>query len=783
MTRKFSARSTVRQDDSLTETMPPRVPSWRTTGLALQAITLVAAVLVSYIPAMRGGFIWDDDTLITANPLLQRAHDVASLWLTGKTPDYLPLTSSMFWLEWHWFGASPGGYHVVNIVLHAAGVLGVWGVLCSLDVTSPFIVAMLFAITPINAATVAWISEGKNTLSLIFYAASTWTWLAFDERRGNRWLFYALSILCFLLALLSKASGIALPLVFLACAWWRRAKLTKSDVLATLPFFALSTVFSVITIVFQRHNIARHLLHISPLPARLLDIGHLYAWYWIHTLLPWPLMMIYPSAPVQITSPWPWIIDAAVMALFYAAWKHRDQPAPGNTDDTLTETPILQPQASWGRGTLLALVSSLVLLLPILGIVPMSFMIFSRVSDHFVYLASIPILALAVATAARFLPRSVWHGAAACITLVAAMMTWQRAGVMAHTQTLWKDNLAKNPHAWVAHSNLGNADFRAGRIKAADRHFTASAALYPYDQRTEFNLGVTRYTLGDIDGAIQHQHRALELDPAYPSPHNSLGLIYYGRGQYRRAQREYEKALALDPDLAETHNNLGVLLVKEGQIEEAIDQYREALRLRPYYRDAFNNLANLLILSNHDRQARALCLQAVRNRTNWAPGWYNLGCEEQHLGKLDQAARDVTRSLALAPHDAEGWNTLGRIEDERNHPDAALTAYKASTTADPGYAQGWNNQAWIMATSRVASLRNGALAVTLAEKAVALTNGRIATNIDTLAAAQAEKGDFERAVSTERIALATAVANQDTGQFSPIRQHLEAFERHQPWRE
>jgi len=202
----------------------------------------------------------------------------------------------MQWLIWC---KNPAGYHIVNVLLHALNAVWVWRVLARLRIPGAWIAGMIFAAHPVCVASVAWISELKNTLSLGFFLVSFWCYLRFEEnqvgapalpfgggepvclassqawaaaspspplRRGegkvsdsacisNAHWWYWLSLAAFLLALLSKTSTVMLPVVLLACAWWQRGRITRQVWLRTIPFFGLALLFGLMTVWFQAHHV------------------------------------------------------------------------------------------------------------------------------------------------------------------------------------------------------------------------------------------------------------------------------------------------------------------------------------------------------------------------------------------------------------------------------------------------------------------------------------------------------------------------------------------------
>ncbi|PYK40618.1 MAG: O-GlcNAc transferase, partial [Verrucomicrobia bacterium] len=134
--------------------------------LAVKTALIVAVVGLAYLPALRAGFVWDDQSLITANPLLRSFSGLAEIWSGARTADYFPVTNTIFWIESHLFGGHAAGYHALNILLQSANALLVWAVLRRLSIPGAWLAGLIFGIHPVHAESVAWISELKNLLSM-----------------------------------------------------------------------------------------------------------------------------------------------------------------------------------------------------------------------------------------------------------------------------------------------------------------------------------------------------------------------------------------------------------------------------------------------------------------------------------------------------------------------------------------------------------------------------------------------------------------------------------------
>ena len=153
-------------------------------------------MLAAYFPALKAGYIWDDKQgVFLGNPQIESPNGWRTNWSAPQATDYLPVTFDSFWIEWQLWGDSPAGYHATNVLLHIANCLLIWRLLALLEVPGAWLGALLFAIHPVNVASVAWIAERKNVLSTFLRCVRCWPTFVSIRQESEGCMAYSFSYL------------------------------------------------------------------------------------------------------------------------------------------------------------------------------------------------------------------------------------------------------------------------------------------------------------------------------------------------------------------------------------------------------------------------------------------------------------------------------------------------------------------------------------------------------------------------------------------------------------
>ena len=615
---------------------------------------IFAATLAAYWPALHGTLLWDDAGHIT-RPDLRSLAGLMRIWFEpGATQQYYPLLHSAFWLEHKLWGDATLGYHLVNVLLHATAACLFATILRRLAVPGAWLAALLFALHPVCVESVAWITEQKNTLSLVLALLAARTFLRFDDE-GRSQKHYALATLWFALALLAKTVTATLPAALLVIAWWRR------DVLPLLPWFALGISSGLLTAWFERTQIGATGADFALGPLERTLLAGRAAWFYIGKLA-WPadLILIYPRWSLDSGEAWQWLFPLAVFAALAGLWLWRKKR----------------------RGPLAAALLFGGMLFPALGFVNVFPFLYSYVADHFQYHASLAVCALAGAAAATWavrLPAWVARAAATALLALLGALTWRHAGDFHDVFTLYGATLEKNPACWMAHNNLAIALVDAGRTAEALPHYDQALALRPNYAEAENNLGFALTQLGRPADALPHLDRALRFQPGYADAHNNRGAALMGLGRPAEGIAAFTESIRLKPRNAIAHFNLGLATASAGQPAAAIPHFQRAVELNPRYADPELNWAIALTVTHRFDAAVAHFRRALELQPDNAGAHHSFGRAFATVGRLDEAVASFRRALDLQPSFgdahfalADALRQLGRpTEAEEHHREAA----------------------------------------------------------------------------------------------------------------
>jgi protein O-mannosyl-transferase len=791
---------------------------WPWRAIAAAAL-LVALVLVVYAPVVRNKFIWDDDAYVLRNLTLRSLPGLWAIWFAPYAlPQYYPLVHTTFWLEYHQWGLEPLGYHVTNVLLHAVSVVLVWRLFLRLRLPGAWLAAALFAVHPVMVESVAWATERKNVLSLALALGSMLSYLRFapaeregtsrlDASRGTPWLWYALALVLFVLALLSKTVVASMPAVLILIYWWKRGRVGLRDVLPLVPFFVVGAGLGIFTAYLETVHVGAQGDDWSFSPIERLLIAGRAVWFYSGKIVwPHPIVFFYRRWEIDDRVWWQYLFPLAALGLVVGLWLARK---------------------AVGRGPLTAVLVFGGVLTPAIGFLNVYPFRFSFVADHFQHHASLALFALIAAGltlgARSFVARferpapdaaeqparlSAWSMApwsAATVLLAAlAAISFRQTFSYYDVHSLYGDIIVKNPRSWTAYSNLGAQFVREGKKDEALKLFRQALAIDGGKFITKTNYGQALFDIGVRDGfepgqleeAIASYEDALRMEPRWVTsrvglgralirakrydeakenlvaaltikPQHALalavmGALYVDEKDWPESQTYFERAVLADPNLAEAHYGIGLALVNQGKSREAISHLQTALQLDPESFEAHYVLGNAMQNLKDFRTAVDQYREALRIKPDYREALTNLGAALGQLGESRRAVDCFEQLVELEPDDIAARTGLGTALLQIGKCPEAIKQFERALEV-PGappadMAMISNNLAWLLATSADERFRDPARAQQLAREAVRIDpqSGRF---WNTLGVVEYRAGQWDEAIQ----ALEKSIELRDGG--------------------
>jgi len=582
--------------------LPQRWVSW------LIPVLIVLVTSAAFLPALQNQFLrWDDHKNFLGNPHYRGLGWIHLRWMwTTHLGHYIPLTWMTLGLDYVLWGMNPLGYHLTNLLLHAANAVLFYFVafrILGLGLPDPGdrrqadlvlsagFAALVFAIHPLRVESVAWVTERRDVLSGLFYLSAILIYLRTCERgeRGRGWYWAAVGL--FACALLSKSMVVNLPIVLLildvyplrrlggAIGWWsepaRRVYVEK------IPFVLLATAAAAIAVMAQLSVHAAASLAQLSVPGRVAVSAYGLSFYLWKMVVPLNLSPLYPLSP--IVNPWamPFVLSYTMVLTITAIALALRRRVPGLP-------------AAWS--------AYVVVLLPVLGIFQSGPQI---AADRYTYLASLGWAILAGAcllfcwrisrTSTTGTPTTLpIAGVAICVVAGLGVLTWNQVHIWHDSERLWTYTVAIHPNSSLAQFSLGIVLSAQGKPTEAIEHFQKGLQLRPDEPSAHTNLGVALIQQGKLADAIEHFRQAVRIYPDDALAHTNWGSALIDLGKPSEAIEHFQQALRIHPDDALAHTNWGSALIDLGKPSEAIEHYSKALRITPGLAEAQNGLGQAL---------------------------------------------------------------------------------------------------------------------------------------------------------------------------------------------
>lgn len=635
----------------------------------LASVIIVVFTAVAYIPAFKAELTnWDDKSYILENPTLKSisAENIKRIFSEYYMGNYHPLTMLSLSIDYKIGGENEEGeinawiYHFNNILLHILNSILVFYLIFLLikRFEIAFVAGLMFAVNTLHVESVAWASERKDVLYALFFIASLISYIYYINKKELK--FYILSLLLFILSLLSKGQAVSLAVSLIAIDFlFQRKLLNKKVIFEKIPYFILALLFGIIAIYAQKEGNALHSEESYAFYKRIAFAGYSFTQYLIKLFVPVKLSAIYPYPDIihQTVPAYYWLFlipSLLIVYLFFYFLKRNKIYAFAIAFFVINIVLLLQliPVGS-------AIMADRYSYIPSIGFfIFLSYFLVKLIDKYY---AQAKLLKLFIALYIIFL----------------SILTFNRCKVWQNSMTLWDDTIEKSPTAVVALNNRGSTKDRNKDHKGAIEDFTKAIIYKPDYKHAFYNRATARKELAKESGdtslfrqAINDFDKALKFDSTFVEAYHSRAIAKENYADYIstteqkkqlliNALKDYDKALKLNPEYEEALVNRGVAKGKLGMLNEAIADFNKALQLNPKNASIYSNRGLAKDHAGNFEGAISDYNKAIEIKADFTTAYLNRALVYRKIGKLQEAIKDFNKIIELDNQNAAAYYFRG----------------------------------------------------------------------------------------------------------------------------
>ncbi|KJJ85564.1 Tetratricopeptide TPR_2 repeat protein [Candidatus Omnitrophus magneticus] len=547
-------------------------------------LIIIIAILaaVSFFPSIFNDFVeWDDPAYVSENSMIQSIsiENIKKIFSSNFLGHYCPLVILSYSIEYFFAGLNPMVFHATNYLLNIITSILVFFFIFSISKNKiiSFITGALFAVNPLHVESVAWITERKDLLCVIFFLSSL---IAYTKYlKNNKIKYYYFCLIFGVLAFLSKILAISLvPVIFLLDYLYGK-NINKKNLTEKIPLLALSIIFLGINLMFEHSSGA--ITVGTPLNIRKYFFSKVIFFYLSKMFIPLNLSAMYPYAnitPAQTALIKYYLAGlTAILTIFVYSFKRHKLFFFSGAFFFITILPtlqIIQAGAAFSADRYTFLPSIGVFLIVSIGYCKL----FSKFPKKNILSSSIKLFAAAILCSII-----IWH----------SFLTWQRCAVWKNTETLFLDTHKKTERIAPSakpYNQIGGYYAKKGEFMKAIEYFKKSLEVNPNYTLAKNNLSRAYKDLekqvalinpvditkakslneeavregknGNIKKALSLLEEAKKTCPSYDETYNNLGYVYYLLGDTSNAKENFSKALQANPANEKARSNLKILTEK-----------------------------------------------------------------------------------------------------------------------------------------------------------------------------------------------------------------------------
>ena len=690
--KKHSTKKTLSQ-------LPPSTPHNTDNNLKdkipINWLLLILALLITfftYLPSLKNEFTtWDDNSYVINNPLVKQLNknSIKEIFASENLKyrywmgNYHPLTILSLAINYNTLQKNdkPVAWVFIftNILLHIINTFLVFLLILNLSQKNwlAFVVALLFGIHTLHVESVSWISERKDVLYTMFYLWALLLYIRYVKKQKLH--LYFLSIIVFLLSLLSKGQAVSLSLtIILIDIFYRRKLLSYTVIIEKIPFFTLSLIFGLIAIEAQKYSSALQIDQVYELYKRIGIASYGFAMYILKMILPIHLSAIYPYPDIlNKTIPFYYylflIFDLFILFITYKWYKKGHY------------------LAAFGIAFFVFNIIFLLQLIPVGSAI---------YADRYSYIPSIGFFL----TIAYFWNKLFENKKQLAILLLSVfsitliILTINREKVWRNSLSLWTDTTQKSPKAVVGWNNLGsikaqiakdsikvNTNLSIDLYKQAVKDFSKAIEKKPDYANAFYNRGNAFFELARLTNdtslitkALEDINKAIAIKVDFIDAFIQRGLIYDYINDLENAYINYKRVLMLSPNNTKALINLGIYFGKKELLDSAITYFNKAEKINPKLAEIYINRGLAYNLKKEYDKALTDLSIAIKLNPDRPAAYYNRAITYKNLKKYNKAIEDIDKAIELMPENSEFYYTKAIILEKLGKKTEACVYYQKS---------------------------------------------------------------------------------------------------------
>lgn len=677
-------------------------------NINLQRIVLVAVVTALYGVSLANGFVWDDTIFFIGNPVYIRFDIVKILLSPANGVEYLPLRDITYALDYFFWDRNPFGFHLSNLIFFSINIFLVhhFAAMVANKLAEskgrpqvslfPFVVAALFAVHPLNAEVVNFVTCRNVLVSATFVFLSSIWMFRYLEDGGRKMLLAAL--VAFVFAMLGKATAIMAPILFLLLYPILFPGQLRRISMALLPFFAVAGVFF---LLFK--NIADR--------AGLTNTDFLEFNLWRKIALAVQIPFFYLKKL---------IIPSGFSVEYVTGFSHSLLSAKGSA--AMAALCVIALLAVLSRRKYpeftVGSVWFIVALLPVLNF----FSTHPLVADRYAYLSTFGFIFAAVAAVEKISAAKLRMVVFTAWAIILAALSVERSLDWRSEEALWSANVKNFPLDSKSYANLANAYFNKGEHERAIDLLSQNSQVPWLNIYKGYFLGRHHYLKGDYAAAKEAFQKPLEVVPGYIGALYYLGLIAEKEGNYVAAVQNYNRAIMssehdfymnlpdirsklddlkknrIDPELEilrrkveadqadiGARRDLGLALDRLGFYAEALQQYLSIEKNGYKGWPIYQNIANCYFNLNRNSEAINAYEQVVMLGGANEDTYTNIGISYRKTGKFTASADILVKGVSAFPESPYPLFNLGVTYFESGNKEQARSVFSLLERKFPDY--------------------------------------------------------------------------------------------------